>query len=924
MKQSHNKHLLLLIVFLFMTSFNADGFFSFSRLKEKLSQPNQVKKITRACALIQRNYYDPGRIDPQKMLEGGLHALANRIPEMIVSFPNPRARSFKLELDRDVIEFTYPPLRKLFDILEPTTKVFNFLAEKYSGEVDVDDQEYTFIAGLLNSLDPHSNILTPKIYEEFKTQTSGEYGGIGIVIGVKDEELTVISTLEEGPAIKAGLKSDDKIREIDGQPTINMPVNDAVEKLRGQVNTTVNLLIGRKQTNDFNVELTREQIVIKSVKAKLVERNSQRVGVIALRSFQEESYGELIRALEGFTQNAPLDAIILDMRNNPGGLLDQAIEIADKFLKDGTVVLTVGADNAEESATKATIGNDLTDPKMVVLINEGSASASEIVAGALKNNNRAVILGANSFGKGSVQTLFNLRDGAALKLTIAQYLTPGRVSIQAVGIMPDILLTPTSVDNATINIVPDEAIGEKNLDDHLENIELTRQEKPFYTLSYLVESTESEESSYTMNIKPETDYFLNLAVNLVTKVKNRNRTDMLPEMALLLDQEMTTQESKIVAALGKNNIDWTESATGTDEKPLLHFSSSFKLKGSETPIQELNAGDEVILTIEGRNDGSQTIERLVGVISAEAHLFKEKELVLGRISPSETKTATLPIKIPEDMINYEETIGITFYTKKQHEVARLEVPTKLVAAAKTSLSYSYEIIDNGSYDSKGNGNALPEQGENIILAIDVNNQSSFPTQAIDINLVNKEGGHIYLSKGRATIDNIPPNSSKQALLAFTVNPNITKDIMEIDLSIVEKKRRTSLADTLKLPTTVAQKTAFDPLPSNRQEPPRVRITDKKMLSPDSLQISGIVTDDQLVKDLMIYSGTKKVFYQVAPRKGNTKQTTFSAKVPLEKGANFISIQARDNRKLVGQENIAVMGEKKTNMAKTSGLNHPQL
>lgn len=320
-------------------------------------------------------------------------------------------------------------------------EVLDIVEKNYVEEVKQKKLIDEAVNGMIKSLDPHSAYLTPDQYKELQVDTSGTFGGLGIVISMQNDQLTVVSPIEDTPAFKAGLKTGDRIMKIDGQITKGMSIQDAVKKMRGPENTKVTLTILRKDMKEpKDYEIVRAVIKIKSVKHNVYDDN---IGYIRISAFQESTVDELKKALQQVNgKSKDLKGIVIDVRNNPGGLLDQAVKASDAFLKSGTIVSTKGRVKAIESKFVAKDdGSEPTCP-MVVLVNEGTASASEILSGALQDNGRAIVLGMPTFGKGSVQTVIPLEDGSALKLTTAKYYTPKGRSIQAEGIKPDIVVEP--------------------------------------------------------------------------------------------------------------------------------------------------------------------------------------------------------------------------------------------------------------------------------------------------------------------------------------------------------------------------------------------------------------------------------------------------------------------------------------------------
>lgn len=350
---------------------------------------------------------------------------------------------------------TYEDLRSFVDVL-------NVIKKNYVDEVKTKDLVSGAIKGMLSSLDPHSGYMSPEAFKEFQVETKGEFGGLGIQISMKDSILTVIAPIEDTPAYMAGIKAGDKILKIDGESTKNMSIQDAVSKMRGPKGKPVTLNIFREGwTEPKDIPIVRDIIKIKSVKSKMLKDD---IGYIKLTQFQEMTSDDLTKALKDLKEKG-MKSIILDLRNDPGGLLNSAVDVAGQFLPPKKLVVYIKGRTGDK-IEYFTEGDDptYTDLPMVVLVNQGSASASEIVAGALKDWNRAVIVGVQTFGKGSVQTLIPLSDGAGLRLTTAKYYTPSGVSIQNVGITPDIIVKLEAKDGKGISV-----IREKDLEGHLQN-----------------------------------------------------------------------------------------------------------------------------------------------------------------------------------------------------------------------------------------------------------------------------------------------------------------------------------------------------------------------------------------------------------------------------------------------------------------------
>ncbi len=356
-----------------------------------------------------------------------------------------------------------------FASIELFTDVMSIIKKSYVEEVDTKKLIYGAINGMLASLDPHSSFMSPETYKEMRIETKGAFGGLGIEITVKDGILTVISPIEDTPAAKAGLKPGDMILKIDDKFTKDMNINDSVKRMRGQKGTKVVLTImrdGFERPKEFT--LVRDVIQVKSVRYRMLENG---YGYIRIAQFQEKTDEDLTKALRALKEESKghLSGLVLDLRNDPGGLLDQAVRVSDHFVPEGQkIVYTEGREKGSSMPFYARKSEKEPNYPIVVLINGGSASASEIVAGALQDHKRAIVMGTQSFGKGSVQTIIPLSDQSGIRLTTARYFTPSGRSIQAKGITPDIVVERLEMPKESSKR-DGLGIREKDLENHFEN-----------------------------------------------------------------------------------------------------------------------------------------------------------------------------------------------------------------------------------------------------------------------------------------------------------------------------------------------------------------------------------------------------------------------------------------------------------------------
>jgi|TARA_B100000073_G_scaffold328730_1_gene315576 carboxyl-terminal processing protease len=344
----------------------------------------------------------------------------------------------------------------IYDKIDLFGEVLEKINKEYVDEINQSESMDSAINGLLQSLDPYSAYMSPEIFNEMQTETSGEFGGLGIEVSMESGVVKVISPIDDTPASRAGIKAGDYIVKINNIQVQGKSLSEAVDLMRGPVGSGIELTIrrrGEKKALKFNI--IREIIQIKSVKSDLLEEN---IGYIRLTSFNENSEKQIKKEIRKFEQNKKVKAYILDLRNNPGGLLSQAIKIADFFLNNGEIVSTKSRKKSENRKWFAKEG-DLTNGKaIIVLINYGSASASEIVAGALKDHKRAILLGENSYGKGSVQSIIPLKNNGAIRLTVAKYYLPSGKSISEVGVSPDIEINEET-DNFRIKTETDNQLN---------------------------------------------------------------------------------------------------------------------------------------------------------------------------------------------------------------------------------------------------------------------------------------------------------------------------------------------------------------------------------------------------------------------------------------------------------------------------------
>ncbi len=393
-----------------------------------------------------------------------------------------------------------------YENIETFQKVLHFVEQNYVEEVKNRQLVQGAIKGMLETLDPHSNFLSAEVFRDMKIETSGKFGGIGIEIGMKDNMLSVVTPIEDTPAWKAGIKPNDRILKIDRESTKGMTLADAVAKMRGKKGQAITLTLLREgATQPRDVTVVRELIKIQSVKSELLESG---FGYVRLSNFNETAAADIRKALAELEKKngTSLKGLVFDLRFNPGGLLDQAVEVASIFMDEGVIVSTIGRNKEQKEVRYATKGVARKDLPVAVLVNGSSASASEIVAGALQDHNRALILGQTTFGKGSVQTILDLGQDMGLKLTVARYYTPSGRSIQEKGVSPDVVLEDLDSKVLASARRQSKSIREKDLKRHMTNTDKEQDSRSSEASLDKADASESESESGPLKFKPREDY----------------------------------------------------------------------------------------------------------------------------------------------------------------------------------------------------------------------------------------------------------------------------------------------------------------------------------------------------------------------------------------------------------------------------------
>lgn len=772
---------------------------------------------------VRDNYFDPTRIDPQQMLVDALDYVEKQIPEVMVD-GDVRSGEVKVTVGEGTASFSIADVDTIFKMSLRLSQIMAFVQKHLHPDHDeeaLQNIEYALVNGMLSSLDPHSVLLKPEYFREMKLSTKGEFGGLGFIIQMREGELTVVRVLKgtednPTPAYKAGIRPKDKILKIEDESTVNMDVSEAAARLRGKPGTYVRITLHREGWPEpREMRLPRAKIEIESVISRLLEDD---VGYIRIKNFQGNTARALQAALKDLRKRAKgeLRGLVLDLRGNPGGLLDQAIQVSDTFLDGGTIVSTVGMNNQLKEVKKATDqGNRLLekDLPLAVLVNGSSASASEIVAGALKNLDRAVVIGRPTFGKGSVQVLYDLPDQSALKLTIAQYLTAGEVSIQETGITPDIELIASRVEKEAVNVfAPVRTMREVDLERHLANpadilpigqsgdTATARKEdpaeKPLVSLRYLRDELPADdlaEEDASDDPDPGEEFFedfqIRFARGLLAAAPHSKRSQILAQMGAYVDRRAAEEERRLEKAIRDLGVDWS-AGQKVARKPEL------EVRFEPLPTQTLTAGEKVELKVTVTNKGQVPVHRLRAWTDCESNPYLDRrEFLLGHLPPGATRTWVTPVELPSSLSPRRDPIVLRLEDASDTEYEPFFTELDITGLPRPRFAYTWQVVEKG-----GPGVGLPRPGQKLELRVDVQNVGRGPSSETTFaSIKNKGNEKIFIEKGRWKVGELAPGAGAQAVFEIHLKEGYQEETMPLQLVVYDEKLEEVTVEELKIP-----------------------------------------------------------------------------------------------------------------------------
>lgn len=841
---------------------------TFSSLDASLKPLNQPEKplvskdatkkvlfnnLPSVASIIYEHYYDPKRIDPERMLLAALQTLSVKISKLVIELPpslkikdmesaesklkvsseNKKSEPSKttefeeidvnfsetppavsndkenketlvLKLANKSASFKYEPLTSIWGLIFFLKDILNYVEEEIQTQgitekskigiekIDLKELETLLINAILQTLDPHSSFYDEKRSGDLKMTSEGNFGGVGFILTIaKDGYLTVISPLDNTPAFKAGIKPNDKIIEIAGRSAVGLGIEQAVDLLRGEPGTSVAITIDRNGTK-LEINLTRAIIKVESVFYALLDDN---IGYLKIKSFQGKTSEDVKNAILDMKKKSKnkLNGLILSLEGNPGGLLSEAVSLASLFIADGEIVSTKGASESSKQVEVAKGKEIDTNLKIVVLVDEGSASASEIIAAALKYRNRAIVIGKTTFGKGSVQLLFNFPSdnnevksdktrfsdlmNKMLKLTIAEYKVNDE-SIQTYGVTPDIKTNDVYVSKNNIKLFPDISRREVDLDAHL-IAENERKEESSFSIDYLASTNEENENEQKLEInkinvnKLKENFTVKFAYNILKQSNSVQRNKLLEEAKKVALKLASEEESKIIAALKKQKINWTVGEDVPGNKKLSYTIVSNK------PVK---GGDKLKVVLKVKNTGDKTLYRVNGLTHSDTPLFDNREFLFGKVDPLEEIERSLEIEIPKDVVSRKDYFKVELRDYALSKIDELNVPITIEGLKRPRIAHT--IFVDSSKLSVSDKSGAHNEVDLVVWLKNVGEGKSFEPTVL---LRNEEGDNLFLKSGRQSVKELLPGQTVALHFPFEVRKNNEHPYIDFEVQIIDRE-----------------------------------------------------------------------------------------------------------------------------------------
>ncbi|MFK7824993.1 MAG: S41 family peptidase [Oligoflexales bacterium] len=781
---------------------------------EELRYAN-ILLVDSVLSIVKNYYVDSGRVAEKLIFDAILFSLESSLDLNVKNFAN----EVVLTLDDQELELAIPFEFGHEQLLNYVFQISRFISNKVelfdSSKRFSNRQERSLVfllRGLVSTLDAHSNLLSKDSYKELKQGTEGTFGGLGVLVGMRDQLLTVIKPLPRSPAERVGITIKDRILSIDGMDTYGYSLGDLVEHMRGDPGTNVRLSLlreGAMSTQQISVK--REVIQVDSVTHKVIDHPYGYLISIYIESFTSRTVDEVKLAISKFKQSYPhheLKGVILDLRSNPGGLLDQAVKVADLFLTHGVIVSTKGRSTEVEMAYNQESA-EIKCP-VVVLINEESASASEIVAGALQDHDRAIVIGQPSFGKGSVQTIFELPDDRALKLTIARYYTPSGISIQNIGIFPDIWLQPVYNLDKNNNLLGEYRYkNERFLSNRLLNkndIPKNDKQSTLFKGFYLKEYNNEFESDNSLDREMETAFLIFKQIYKVYKKRVPSFNIRASHWVSLAGKDLTKKVSQWSGEVDKY----------LSEKLKLEWSNDSKMVNSSEPVFKLNKtvkkalkpGEFVKIPYQVINTSDKPMGRLSIFIRNEHPEFETYEKLLSSIEPGQILNDEIKVHIPtfwkSGKLNFE--IGLAAGGRAISSLNKF-TSFEITDRQTPEIGISIDLVNEAGGKIAGE----LEANEHAKIAVYLRNKSKVEAKDLNVRLMNLAGKQLNILDDKEVVGSLAAHQEK--IVYFDVSGADAMFTKDIGLGLIVE------SNDLELP--VKKKAAIVAVPSVKRDKNRL-------------------------------------------------------------------------------------------------------
>lgn len=893
----------------------------------------RLSLLERDLYRVESRYVEKDRLDPSAMFDGALDRVQRQFPEVLFIQPKSSG-NLHISVGAYSKVIRVDAINDFDGLYRELQRIAVILDEHSSEELERKEIEYALINGMLATLDPHTVLLPPAAARDMEVDNQGEFGGLGIEISMVDGELTVKVPIEDTPAFRAGLKPDDRIVRIEGESTINIDLDEAVSKLRGMVGDPVTILVMRKGwSSPKPFTIVREKIRINALEGELLEGD---VGYIRIKSFNARAAEDLRANLNEFHRNAhgSLRGLVLDLRTNPGGFLNQAIDVADMFLAEGVIVATEEGASGERAEQRARRSGTEPDYPVVVLVNASSASASEIVAGAIRNQGRGVVIGERTFGKGSIQHLYpHQEDESRLKLTVGRYLTPGDKSIQAVGVTPDIRLVPSLVEAPQAGEEPDpwgldplpqvslywrDWLDREDSLDHSFASSNRIHEDPVFELRYHYALDDEQEGRAP---EPSEDWEVQFAREVVMAAPGAKRADTLRGAGRVIKRRRVEQSRELADAFERIGIDWSE---GPDVE---NATVSVELSLGEDGV--LLAGEHELIEMTVTNLGEEPIHRISAVTESDNPWLNQAEFYFGRIAPGESRTYRHRVALHDGFPSSASEVSVSVQDESRQTLHETDLRIQTSGKTLPSLSYGVELFDGRLGKGVGDGDGVPEVGETIVLMVTVSNQGEGPSADAFVRLKNRSGRTLDLNVGGFSVGRwqnrdgeaceegalgcravLLPGDSYSDEMSFELRDPPTEGGWDLDLVVGDNRaydysviQQGGFYDFFQLEEKVflSPNEAFSGV---SRTAPTIEVSKKPQIVVNDgfVVISGSAKSEVGTKDVIVYHGKEKIYYDGGSDVG---VRPFTVERHLEPGPHSFYILVRDEDGLTATKSVHV-------------------